>query len=213
MYRISLLVIATVFFGTFGYAQAFSGKGMKSIQIGIGLSEHHAWYPENGKGPKGHVTPNALNLNIQFEFGIAKYVGLAGSIGFDYASNLSRNTIGYGYYGSPLLGNAYGSSSFRSFAIPITFTGDFHFYQLIQDKTGKSLHADKLDIYAGLDFGSGPGFAVPKSAYKAYGSDVGYMIYGGPHVGVKYYFNEKIGVYLEAGYGKSYLNGGVNFKL
>jgi hypothetical protein len=212
MYRIGLFVVVTLFFGSMVSAQAFSGKGLKSIQIGLGLSEHHGWYPENGKGPKGHVSPLAGNINVQLEFGIGKYVGLGGSIGFDYASNLSRNSVGFGYYGSPLLGNSYGSSSFRSFAVPITLTADFHFFQLIQDKSGKSLHADKLDIYAGLDFGSGPAFAVPKSAYKSYGSDVGYMIYGGPHVGIKYYVNEKMGVFLEIGYGKAYLNGGVNFK-
>lgn len=213
MNRIGLLVAVILCYVGSVKAQAFSGKGLKSIQIGIGLSEHNAWYPENGKGPKGHVNPLAGNLNVQLEFGIGKYVGLGGSIGFDYASNLSRNSVGFGYIGSPLLGNAYGGSSFRSFAVPITITCDFHFFQLIQDKSGKSLNAEKLDIYAGLDFGSGPAFAVPKSAYKSYGSDIGYMIYGGPHVGIKYYFNEKTGVFLEAGYGKAYVNGGVNIKL
>lgn len=213
MCKILSSFVITFFIVTQVSAQAFSGKGAKIIQIGLGLSEHYAWYPENGKGPKGQVNPLAGNFNVQFEFGIGKYVGLGGSIGFDYASNLSRNAVGFGYYGSPLLGNAFSSSSFRSFAIPVVFTGNFHFFQLIQDKTGKSLHADKLDIYVGLDFGSGPAFAVPKSAYKSYGSDTGYMIYGGPHAGIKYYFSEKTGVFLEIGYGKAYLNGGIAFNL
>ena len=205
---IGVLVLTT----SVTYGQAFTGKGAKILQIGFGLSEHYGWYPENGKGPKGRVSPLSGNFHVQMEFGIGKYVSIGGSVGFDYASNLSNNSVGFGYLGSPLLGASYGGSSFRSYAIPISMTGNFHFFQLIQDKSGKALHADKLDIYASVDLGSGPAFAVPKAGFKSLGSDVGYMIFGGVHAGIKYYFNEKTGVFLEAGYGKAYLSGGLSLK-
>ena len=33
---------------------------------------------------------------------------------------------------------------------------NFHFYQLIQDKSTMNIHGDKLDLYAGLAAGGGP---------------------------------------------------------
>ncbi len=193
-----------------GFSQAFEGKGSKQLTIGLGLTQHWTHYPENGKGPKGNTSPLYGSLNFQMEFGIAKYVGIGGHLGVEYANNLSRKTIGYSY----LIGYGYGlgsSSAFRSLAIPVGIHGNFHFLQLIADKSGKTF-AEKMDVYAGISFGSGPAFAIAKSAYKKYGNDVGFILYGGPHVGMRYYFSSNIGVYVEAGYGKSYLNGGLSIK-
>lgn len=190
------------------YSQAFGGKGTKQLSIGLGLTQHWTNYPENGKGPKGHTSPFYGSLNIQLEFGIAKYIGIGGNIGGEFANNLSRKSIGYNY----LIGYGYGSSSaFRSIAIPIGIHGNFHFLQLIADKSGKSF-AEKMDVYAGISFGSGPAFALAKSGYKNYGNDVGFIIYGGPHVGMRFYPKSNFGVYVEAGYGKSFLNGGISLK-
>lgn len=192
------------------FAQAFGGKGSKQFTVGLGITQHWTNYPENGKGPKGNTSPLYGSLNLQLEFGIAKYVGIGCNIGGEFANNLSRKTIGYNY----LIGYGLGagtSSAFRSIAIPIGIHGNFHFLQLISDKSGKSI-GDKMDVFAGISFGSGPAFAVAKKDYKNFGNDVGFILYGGPHVGMRYYPTSNIGIYVEAGYGKSFLNGGISLK-
>ncbi len=203
------LVIGMMTYTNNSSAQAFGGKGSKQFQLGIGMTQHDTWYPTNGKGPKGHVKPLAGVIQLQMEFGIHKYIGIGVNLGVSFAKNIDRSGLGLGVI--PYAYNDY--SAFWSIAIPIGVHSNFHFYQLIADKSGKNMHADKLDIYAGLSFGSGPTFAIAKKAYKNYGNDVGYMIYGGPHVGVRFFPKEKMGFYLEAGYGKAYLNGGLVFNL
>lgn len=189
------------------FSQAFGGKGTKQFLLGLGLTNHFTIYPENGKGPKGTTNPLYGCVSAQLEFGIAKYVGIGGTLGFEFANNLSG---GFNGPNVVLLGIA-NNSSFRSIGIPIGVFGNFHFLQLIADKTGKTF-AEKMDVYGGLSFGSGPAFAIAKNGSKNYGNDVGFLAFGGPHVGFRYFPSSSIGVFVEAGYGKSYVNGGMALK-
>lgn len=204
----SLFLIAFLYacgFSCFG--QAFEGKGSCQFTAGLGVTQHRTTFPENGKGPKGTTNPIYGSLNLQFEFGLAKYVGLGIHLGGEFANNLSRNPIGFSYLN--VVGVNYSSSSFRSIGVPVAIFSNFHFLQLIADKSGKSI-GEKMDVYAGLSFGSGPAFALAKNGYKQYGNDVGFLLYGGPHAGIRYYPKSTIGVYAELGYGKSYFNGGLS---
>jgi hypothetical protein len=92
--------------------------------------------------------------------------------------------------------------------IPIGMIVNFHFYQLIADKSIKEIHADKLDIYAGLSLGSG--LAI---AYYTYTTRVIPIVFGGVHVGIRYYFTPNVALNLEAGLGKNLVNAGFAFKL
>ncbi|MBL1280609.1 MAG: hypothetical protein COA33_010065 [Fluviicola sp.] len=184
------------------FSQSFSGKGSKQFQIGIGVTKHNAWYPTNGTGPKGRVKPLAGALYFQFELGIHKYIGVGMHLGGEFSSNLKKSTLG-------ILIPSLNYSSFYGFGIPIGFHSNFHFFQLIADKSSKGNMSEKLDIYAGLSIGSGVAFAIPKKEYKYFGSDVGYMLYGGIHAGIRYYLKEKLGIYAEIGHGRAYINGGM----
>ncbi len=201
-----IIIVVAISFPLIVCAQSFSGKGAKVLTLGLGLTQHWTSYPENAKGPKGSTSPLYASLNIQMEFGIAKYVGIGGTIGFEYADNLSRNSLGVVYLNGLNIGS---NSSFRSLAVPIGVFGNFHFLQLIADKSGKSF-AEKMDVYAGISFGGGPAFAIAKSDVTQLGNDVGFIAFGGPHVGIRYYLTDKLGIYAELGYGKSYANGGLS---
>jgi hypothetical protein len=85
---------------------------------------------------------------------------------------------------------------------------NFHFYQLIADKTGKSIHADVLDIYAGVTVGSGIAFIFDPDNNHAVP-----IAFGGPHAGIRYFFTPKVGVTGEVGFGRHILNVGMVFKL
>ena len=196
-------------------AQAFEGKGSKQLLLGIGLNQHTGLFTENGQGIKGSYSPFSGGFNVQMEFGIHKYVGLGFFTGFETFTRLSGGTFNpayYGYYGY------YGSSSYWGMALPIGFHANFHFLQLIADKTGKNF-ADKLDVYAGLSIGSGVMFIFPRQQLKddypagAKLSDVGPMIYGGGHIGIRYYPFNNLGFFAELGYGKSLAQAGITLKL
>lgn len=203
MKKIYLFCLFYCLFFTFSSnAQAFGGKGSKQLSIGLGVSKYNTWYPENNKALKGNFKPISTQLSFKGEFGIAKYIGIGFSIGADFCLDPEN-----GFYGDFL----FYEKHFYSFNIPVGAFGNFHFLQLINDLTKKDF-AKNLDVYVGVDFGAGPSFLFPRQNFKSYGKDRGYLLYGGPHVGIRYFTKEKLGVYAEVGYGYSFLNGGIIFK-
>ncbi|MEX1192567.1 MAG: hypothetical protein WED10_03725 [Brumimicrobium sp.] len=165
-------------------AQAFGGKGSKTFLIGAGFSDYPNRYPNASN--HSHL---AFNIGIQGEFGIHDYVGL----GFTAGATFSPANWG------------------TSVGIPIGMIGNFHFLQLIADKTGGSF-AEDMDVYGGLAFGGGPSFLSSISHNNSNG-DVGVTIFGEAHVGIRYYFSDKLGVFAEVGQGiSSRLQGGLALK-
>lgn len=181
-------------------AQAWT-KDTKVLAPALGGSSYVYFYPNNYYGGYyGNYKGRAAffgrgaytgGLFLQGEFGIHDYVG----IGF---------TTGLG--GKAGNGNYYYTVPEMNF--PIGFIANFHFYQLIADKTGKNIHADKLDIYAGMNAGSG--FAVQYWDSRSHIVPIGFF---GLQGGIRYYFVPKVGVNAELGFGKSFALAGFVFKL
>jgi len=174
-------------------AQAWE-RNSKVLSLGFGASQFFHidnYYYGNGNGPfvRDWYTPLTGQINFQGEFGVHKYVGLGFTTGVG-----GRAGWFYGYAGEV--------------NIPIGFIANFHFYQLIADKTGKNIHADKLDIYAGLSIGGG----IAQTFYSNTTRIVP-MAFGGLHAGVRYYFKPRVGVNGEIGWGKSLINVGFAFKI
>ena len=175
-------------------AQAWD-KSSKVLSIGFGVSQFYhidSYYYANNNGRlnRSYFNPTTGQFNFQGEFGIHKYVGL----GF---------TVGLG--GRPGWDNHYQGE----FNIPMGMLANFHFYQLIADKNSKNLHADKLDIYAGVAMGSGVAFTY----YDNIDRRIVPLAWGGPHAGIRYYFVPKVAVNAEVGFGRSLVNIGFSFKL
>jgi hypothetical protein len=201
MKKIILSLIAIVALALTTHAQAFE-MGKKYISIGVGGASYFNISPSNNYTFNTLYSPLTFQFSVQGEFPVHKYVGVgfytglgagAGSGGF----GRSRFVFG-GYYG-------YGTPQMT---IPLGVLANFHFYQLIADKSGKDIKADKLDVYAGLSIGSGVGLFFPGGSV-----DPSILAWGGPHVGVRYFFNDKLGVNGELGYGKTFVNAGLTFKL
>lgn len=174
------------------HAQAWE-KNTKTLSLGFGASQffHVDDYYYAGRGPGFHnwYSPLTGQINFQGEFGIHKYWGLGFTTGIG-----GRGGMRYDYAGE--------------INIPIGMIANFHFYQLIANKSQKNIHADKLDIYVGASLGSGLAFTY----YPGY-SRVVPMAFGGLHAGIRYYFTPKVGVNGELGWGKSLVNVGFVFKL
>jgi hypothetical protein len=173
-------------------AQAWS-KESKVLSLGLGASNFY--HLDNRYAPGfgnrgGYHTPYSGQFNLQMEFGVHPYVGLGFTTGFGGIGPLN-----YGYNGE--------------FNMPMGFVVNFHFYQLIDDKSSKNLHADKLDIYGGLSVGSG--FAL--TFYNNEDLRVVPLAWGGMHAGIRWYFAPRVALNAEFGFGKSLANIGFSFKL
>ncbi|CAN5339408.1 hypothetical protein BH09BAC1_BH09BAC1_25250 [soil metagenome] len=183
-------------------AQAYERGGRyHSIALGasqfVHLSDSY-YFSGNGSGlGRNWYQPTTLQANYQLEFGISEYVGL----GF---------TTGVGFGGS---WNKSATTSYSSIEVnvPIGFIANFHFYQLIDDKVNKDIHADKLDIYFGANIGSG--LALLHNTY-IYSDDNEALaiLFGGFQTGIRYYVTEKLAVHVETGYGKSFFTAGITLR-
>lgn len=175
-----------------GGGKAFEGKGSKIITIGLGLS---SYIGEVSKGGFASYYGGGLGfgsffysgtLSVQAEFGVHDYVGVGLCTG-----------IG---------GRSFSGGGGGVLYVPIGILANFHFFQLIADKKNVAI-GDKLDLFVGLNVGSGIAAYLPNS------KTVNGIIFAGPQFGVRYFFTEKIGVNFEVGYGKSIVEGGVSIKL
>ena len=192
MKKLLLSIIALATISTFSNAQSFE-KGGKYLSLGLGGTNF--WHLGTGSpsvyGYGFGYTPNTGQVNLQLEFGIHKYVGLGLTTGVGGSGGL-------GIYGA-------------EFNIPVGVIANCHFWQLIADKTGKGdqLKVDKLDLYAGINVGTGVGMLFGGAGTVTPTA----LVFVGPQIGVRYFFTDKIAVNGELGYGKSWVNGGVVFKL
>lgn len=188
--KLGILMVCMFAISNTGFGQAFS-KGDVRMSVTIGAA--HYWhlrgmYASPGyPGWGGYWSPVSGNAFFTMEFAPGRYLGAGFFAGF------GGSAVGWGS---------------GSINVPVGGFANFHFYQLIADKTGKDIHADKLDIYAGLNIGTGLGFwtGFPSDRANA-------LIFGGPTVGINYYFKPKIAVTGEMGYGKTLFSAGISFKL
>lgn len=201
MKKALVLVIVTVFaLATVPNvkAQAWE-KSTKVLALGFGASNfahiyqsgtYYGWYGWNG--------PLTGQFNFQGEFGVHDYVGVGFTTGVGGRA---------GYYWGRF--NGYGSDG--EVNVPVGVIVNFHFFQLIADKTGKDIHSDKLDVYAGVDVGGG----IAAQFLRNGNSQIIPIAFGGVHAGVRYYFTDHFGINGEVGtpYGKGFFNGGVVFRL
>ncbi|HLP49571.1 MAG TPA: hypothetical protein VK154_01740 [Chitinophagales bacterium] len=174
------------------HAQAWE-RNTKVLAIGFGPSQFfhldRYYYDRGPRGFRSFYWPLTGQFNFQGEFGVHKYVGL----GF---------TTGIGGRG-PYFNDYAGEIN-----VPIGFLVNFHFYQLIADHASRDIKSDKLDIYAGLTVGSGLAFAFYPGLTR-----VVPIAFGGPHVGLRYYFAPRVGINGEFGFGRSIANVGFVFKI
>lgn len=198
MKKLALSVIAILSISLASNAQAFE-KGGKYISLGLGGSNF--WHiSSNGYfGSYGNFgyTPITGQLSVQGEFGVHKYVGVG------FTTGIGGRAAGTGIYRY-----GWGSGYSSEFNIPIGVIANFHFYQLIADKVSKDIHADKLDVYAGLNLGSGVAMFPGTDPLQ-----VSALFFVGPQVGARYFFTPNMAANLEVGYGKTWVNGGLTFKL
>lgn len=171
-------------------AQAW-GRDSKVLSLGVGGATMAHFDPGNYYRPgRYYWTPVTGQLLFQGEFAVHQYVGLGFTTGIGGGG-------AWRYY-------------YPEFNVPLGMIVNFHFYQLIADKSSRDIKSDKLDIYAGLNIGSGVAAVFDRPAGY---TRIHPLFFAGPQVGLRYYFVPKVALNAELGYGKSWANIGFSFKL
>jgi len=162
---------------------------MKKILFGILLSLMTYSFANAGAIEKGSFV-------IQPDLNLGGY-GLVGWGGFGFGAtlNLEYAVHDYASVGGYVGYSTIARSGTNFHRIGFGARGVFHFWNLIDDKTSGNLRSDVVDFYFPLHLGYHI-YKFDKSYYWA-GSSGKFRM--GAGLGVRYFFNEKIGINLEVG--------------
>jgi hypothetical protein len=132
-----------------------------------------------------------IPFGASFEVGVTDEISVGGN--FDYLSN---KYSGYGY-------------SWKFTALYIGARGSYHFNELL------NINNEKIDLYGGATIGY-RSFKWKDNfdeSYYSVGGTYGNGVYVGAFAGGKYYFNSKIGAFVELGaIGSTNARLGIGFK-
>jgi hypothetical protein len=160
----SLILAACMLWGSSAFAQA-SQKGNFVLTPSLNIGGHSLFGYSHGTGFPLGVTLNA-------DFSVHDYVSVGPWVGFNY--NSSKKDYDY--------------------IIGFGARGNFHFWQLIDDKVAKDLKADKIDWFYSLALGG----YINKNNYRDDKSKGGGLF--GSSLGFRYYFNDHVGISFEYGW-------------
>ncbi len=168
-------------------------KGLIQLDLSLNLGSNGPFYVNN-KYKKGNVAGYNYRYGVGFRPGftlnidgaVHPYVSIGGYFGMDASVN---NRLVQGFlYSDRNIGLAFGAR------------GVFHIYQLIWKKANTKVSPGKLDFYAALHMG-GIFYVNTNNEFVNAGYSRTYGGFSvGPSVGVRYYFNNKIGIVGEFGW-------------
>jgi hypothetical protein len=184
------------------HAQSFD-KGTTAINLGIGLGGYRYGYLNNYNS-NYNVSPT---INASVEHGVGYLgdgvIGIGGffgqkSVSYKYTSQIGSSTYNYDRKWTNTV---------------VGLRGSFHYNEWHGN--------DKLDLYAGLMLGYNIGGYKDKSTRTVNGVTTTYdetfqnnysFVTYSTYVGGRYFFSEKVGAYLELGWGVSAINLGATLK-
>lgn len=175
------------------------GEGATVISLGYGFPNLYKWvfttyellYP---LGKSAGVGP----FHAKFEYGLADKFGIGVHLDFATASftweeeGWINDTIMY-------------DSGFKGNGLAISLRGNWHFY------TTKN-----LDLYSGIHFGYDLGamkFFTDDPDLQSFFPDLSFPFVLGGTIGMRYYFNKNLAMYMELGYSKSLAQLGMSYKI
>ncbi|AFD06688.1 outer membrane beta-barrel protein [Solitalea canadensis] len=160
-------------------------KGDKALNLGIGLGSTGF----SGSGYNMSVPP----VSVSLEFGIKDNLFNDSKCALGVAPYIGYASYNYAYdYGMANNGKT------KLTDLIIGVNGNIH-YEFV----------NKLDTYAGLMLG----YENVSWKDSSFGSIAGSGMFVGVNIGGRYYFTDNLAAMMEIGYGVTYLNLGVAFKL
>lgn len=181
-----LFVLATVYSAS---AQGWCQDRKGIFNLGFGGTNAIALGPY-----PAYVYGSGMSLNFGAEFRVHRFIGVGFQTGLD---------VFFGPYWDRRPGPYYDprvKARYASIGIPIAVKVNVHILEAANNR-----HADKLDVYAGLNVGGGPAFFTGPN-----GGTFGFL-QAGPQVGVRYWFSPHAAVFGEVGWGATFANIGFSF--
>lgn len=184
-YYIWLLLLLCVYVNQ-NFAQCWTQNRRDIYTVGTGITQvvflPAKYYPLNNQGSLG------LSINMSGEYRVHKFIGIG------WQTGVNVFIVGR-YYNKPT--KSYIQSTVTG--VPIGGKVNIHILELSKNK-----HKDKLDMYAGVNFGAGPAFhSNPNGGIYPF-------IYGGPQFGIHYWF-KRTALFAEVGWGATIVNFGFSF--
>jgi hypothetical protein len=132
-------------------------------------------------------------ISVGLQYGIHERISVGGLIGY------SSSSYGYGYRGI-----------IYNWSYSYLFLGARGEYHLVYPQVDIPKN---LDLYGGLTLGFNiVTVSEPIDRVPGYAAEGSYALFGF-HIGGRYYFSDKIGAFLELGYGVGVITIGASFKL
>ena len=186
MKRMFLLSVMVALVAAVSFGQLAYKKGDQNVSAMFGLGFSHSLTGTTTTFPA---------LSAAFDYGYDKNISLGGIIGYE-AEKYEAAYGGYGY-------------KFSYSYLIIAARGAYHY---------DVFHNGKVDTYGGLMLGYDVGSASAEYTGNWFGvfqpgaESVGGAVFG-IFAGGRYYFDPRWAAQLEVGYGLSYLNIGIAYKL
>lgn len=160
-------------------------KGVHSAGIGYARGIFIPVYNHPGHGHYSY----GVSFNISGEYRVHRVLGLGWQTGV--------NIFTHGYYYDKHDDHYYSNPAT---GVPIGFKLNVHILEAANAPV-----RDKLDVYAGFNLGGGPLF------HQEPNGDAHAFFFAGPQVGIRYWFDKKLGIFMELGWGATAANFGVSF--
>ena len=185
--RTLMLATAILCFACISSGQGWNQnrKGIYSAGIGYAQGIFIPVYDYPGHGYYSY----GISFNISGEYKAHRVLGLGWQTGISFFTHgYYYNKHDDYYYTNPATG------------IPIGFKLNVHILE-----AANAAIRNKLDVYAGFTVGGGPAFQ--REPY----SDTYAFFFAGPQVGIRYWFDKKLGIFGEFGWGATAANFGISF--
>lgn len=194
--KLFITIIAIAFAVTNSNAQAFE-EGTKVVAIGYGFPNLGKSLFKVGSDNEGYKATGFGPIHGRFEYGLTDKFGIGLSINFN-SFGAKYSDPYYDYLTGTYL--AY-TNEFKYTSVNFLIRGNRHW-----DVN------DKVDIFSGFGLGYNYAKATWKSSNTAFVDDtfdniipIGFEW----TVGMRYYFSDNVGGYIEGGYAKSILQAGI----
>lgn len=182
----SALVVMSLSGSLFSQNRAFE-KGDILLNGGLSLGYY-------GYGFSGSRTGFTVPITVSGEFGITEDISVGPYVGFARWRYDFQND----------------NYSWRFFTVG--GRGTYHFSRLLNELTDGSIDEEKMDLYGSILLGAEVRTYSGPEAFFSDDTDV--VVRLGPVLGLRYYFNQRLGAYFEGGRGTfGYLNFGLTLRL
>ena len=201
-----LITLLAIVMAWISQAQISQGNSLINLSVGFGLTTQASAF--NGvAGITSTLKTKVPPVNISYEYAVQDNI----TVGIFGAYSAQQNVISYEQPGDPFDPNS------QTETINITTDYKYAFVGGLANYHFDFIDNENFDLYAGiklgyLSFSSETSVDLTDFPSNFGVSDISGIVYGG-QLGLRYFFSDSLAAHLNLGYGVSYVNVGLTYKL